>query len=261
VPILGILVVLPASEVSGISGFLDAVKETFRGVYGGAATVLIDLMTVSFVVALLTQGCTWLMGTDRMMAAAAADGAYPRYLGRFDPRLRTPVRVNVLSGIVALAFMFAAQRLSTGSAGATFKVVLSISISTLVIALTMLFPAAIKLRRSAAEVERPFRVPGGERGIWLAAGLCAFWCAFSSLETVFPGTVERLFGEGYSFEESWGMSQLRFEAFTLGTLAVLTAIGVGGYLWAQREQRGEPAAGPPGVDPIQAVALPQQASE
>ncbi len=34
IPILAILIVLPASQVSGLTGFLDAVKATFT-VYGG----------------------------------------------------------------------------------------------------------------------------------------------------------------------------------------------------------------------------------
>ena len=48
----------------------------------------------------------------------------------------------------------------------------------------MLFAAALKLRRSRPEVERPFRVPGGRPGIWLVCGtgilfsLAAFMVGF-----------------------------------------------------------------------------------
>src|SRR6266480_1430257 len=48
IPILGILLVLPAEKVTGIGGFLDAVKETFS-VYGGASSFLLGLMTICFV--------------------------------------------------------------------------------------------------------------------------------------------------------------------------------------------------------------------
>ena len=50
---------------------------------------------------------------------------------------------------------------------------------------------------------------------------------------VFPGTLERLFGLDYDFEETWGVSQATFELFTLGTLAVLGVLGAVGYLRAR----------------------------
>jgi glutamate:GABA antiporter len=43
--------------------------------------------------------------------------------------------------------------------------------------------------------------------------------------------LERLFGIGYDFEDTWGVSRTTFEVFTLGTLAVVVGIAVLGYLW------------------------------
>jgi hypothetical protein len=47
---------------------------------------------------------------------------------------------------------------------------------------------------------------------------------------VFPDTLEYLFGADYNFHESWGVSRMRFEVFTLGTLAVVIAFAVVGYI-------------------------------
>jgi hypothetical protein len=48
---------------------------------------------------------------------------------------------------------------------------------------------------------------------------------------VFPGTIERVVGVDYgSFKDSWGVTRGRFEAVTLGTLAVIILIGVVGYI-------------------------------
>ena len=54
---------------------------------------------------------------------------------------------------------------------------------------------------------------------------------------MFPGTLEKLFGLDYDFLDTWNVSRVRFEAFTLGTLAVLTVIAVAGYLAARRSRR------------------------
>jgi hypothetical protein len=46
---------------------------------------------------------------------------------------------------------------------------------------------------------------------------------------VFPDTLERLFGVGYGFKGSWGVSEWEFELLTLGTLAIIVVVGLVGY--------------------------------
>lgn len=64
----------------------------------------------------------------------------------------------------------------------------------------------------------------------VAAGLTTFWALLGTWVAVFPGTLEPLFGLEYDFLDHWGVTHLRFEVFTLGTLAVLSAIAVAGYV-------------------------------
>jgi hypothetical protein len=52
---------------------------------------------------------------------------------------------------------------------------------------------------------------------------------------VFPGTLDRLFGLGYAFDENWGVGQGTFLLFTLGTLAVIVGIFLLGYRAAEEE--------------------------
>ena len=65
-----------------------------------------------------------------------------------------------------------------------------------------------------------------------SAGLITLWVLLGSWTAVFPGTLNRLFGLGYSFKDEWGVSGSTFTAFTLGTLAVIVVISVIGYLQA-----------------------------
>ena len=107
IPIFCILLVLPASKVTSIGGFIDAVTLTFHGVYGGAAHALLVVMTLCFILALVTSGAVWMIGSDRIQAVAACDGAFFPYFGVFNRRLGTPVRVNVLSGLASSVFCIA----------------------------------------------------------------------------------------------------------------------------------------------------------
>jgi glutamate:GABA antiporter len=229
IPIFCILLVLPASAVTGLGGFLDAITTVFT-VYGGAADTLFDIMALCFILTLMTSGAVWMIGSDRVQAVAAYDGAAPGFFGVFNGRLGTPVRVNVMSGVVASAFCIAAVKLlENESTAAAFTAVLYIAISTTLISYLWVFPAALVLRRKYGDVHRPYRVPFGEAGMWIAAFLTTAWVALGSWVAVFPGTIERWADIPYDFNDTWGLSRARFEAFTVGTLGVITLIAIVGY--------------------------------
>lgn len=85
IPILSILLVLPAAQITSLGGFVDAIKTVFT-VYGGQVTqnangtvtadltglgsVFGGLVALGFIWALLSSGATWLMGADRAQAVA-----------------------------------------------------------------------------------------------------------------------------------------------------------------------------------------------
>jgi glutamate:GABA antiporter len=197
-------------------------------------------MTAGFIIALVTSGAVWMIGSDRVQAVAGYDGAFAGWFGIFNRRLGTPVRVNVMSGIAATIFMIVAVNLNKGSTASTFVVVLYMAISTTLISYIAIFPAVIKLRYSHPDVPRPYRLPGGKPGVWIAGGLCTAFILLASFIAVFPDVIEKALGAGYNFQDTWGISRLRFEVFTLGTLAVIIAFAVIGY-WLGRPVREQAA--------------------
>jgi amino acid transporter len=228
VPMLWILLVLPAHALTGIGSFLDAVAAVF-GVYGGAAHALRDVMAICFIGAIMTSGAVWMMGSDRILAVAAYDGAFHPFFARFNRRLGTPVRVNTMSGIVATIFMIVAVAAFNGGTNAKFIVVLDIAISTTLISYLWIFPAALKLRYTHAHIHRPYRVPGGTPGMWIATVLITVGVALGSWVAVFPGVIEKLLGLSYDFKGTWDVSRGTFEALTLGTLAIIVLLAIIGY--------------------------------
>jgi Amino acid transporters len=236
VPIFAILAVLPASKIQGASGLLDAFKEVFR-VYGPASGPLMFVAAVLFVFVVLTQASAWMIASDRVQAAAGADGAFFRFFGKFSPRLGTPVRMNLLSGIVATVFCVAATMLLNGSSAAVFTVVLTVAISTLLLSYLIIFPSIITLRRKYPDVPRPFRVPGGKAGLWICTVVIYAWVVLGSWVAVFPGTLESVLHVDYNFQDIWGVGRLTFELFTVGTLVVITLLAIVGYVW-ERNRRG-----------------------
>jgi glutamate:GABA antiporter len=238
-PILAILLLLPKGQVTGLTGFLAAIKSVFT-VYGGhfaangtpvltgAGQALGYAIAVAFVLALLTSGTTWIMGADRAQAMAALDGAAPRFMGRFSARFGTPIAVNVCSGIAATAVMVLAFAITGGNSLKYFTVVLGLVISTTTISYIVIFPALIKLRRSHPHVHRPYRVPGGMPMVWLVAGLCTFWAVIASIVLVYPGLGTNWFGQHGNPDSSLpvGFTRGQFEMSQIIPLVVLLGIGI-----------------------------------
>jgi amino acid transporter len=171
-----------------------------------------------------------------MQAMAAADGCFfTRALGAFHPRLGTPVRTNLLSGAVATLFVIAAMQLAGGDAGAVCAVVLTVAVTTLLLSYLIIVPALVLLLLRRPDVIRPYRVPFGHRGFMTCAVLVYAWILVGSWCALFPGTLEALLGIEYAFDDIWGVSRTAFEAFTLGTVAVLLMVGAVGLRNARRE--------------------------
>jgi len=250
VPVFCILIVLPADKVTNIGGFIDAVTVAFHGVYGGAAHGLLIFMTLCFIAALVTSGAVWMIGSDRIQAVAAYDGAFFPFFGVFNKRLGTPVRVNVMSGVVSSIFCIAALAWFNAGANATFYVVLTIAISTTLISYLWIFPTALKLRYLYPGVHRPYVHPFGKVGIWVSTLLVMFWIALGSFEAVLPGVLERMFGLSYDFKGTWGVTRAKYEAYTFGTLAIFLVFALLGY-WSAARVRGDVATVP--IDPDSAA--------
>ena len=250
VPILAILVLLPKGQITGLTGFLAAIKSVFT-VYGGhiaangtpvltgAGKVLGYVIAIAFVLALLTSGTTWIMGADRAQAVAALDGAAPRFLGRFSARFGTPIAVNICSGIAATAVMVLAFAITGGNALKYFTVVLGLVISTTTISYIVIFPVLIKLRLSHPHVPRPYRVPGGMPMVWIVGALCTFWAILASVVLIYPGFGTNWFGQHGNPDSSLpsGFTRSQFEISQIVPLAVLLLIGAGFYLAGARTRR------------------------
>src|SRR3954470_14177361 len=255
IPILAILMVLPSSQITGLGGFIDAMKSVFT-VYGGEVTkdgavltgagkVLGDLMAAGFILVLLSSGTTWLMGSDRTQAVAGYDGAGPRSLGYFSKRFGTPIVVNFLSGIMSTVVMVLAFGFAGGNDEKYFNAVLNVVLLFTTISYIVIFPTLIKLRYSHPHVPRPYRVPFGMTGVWICGVLTTFWALLASVVGLFPGL-----GDGSLLNDSAlpeGFSRGTFELVVFIPLIVTVAIGVLFY-WLGRDTRRQiapKAAEPP----------------
>jgi glutamate:GABA antiporter len=196
-PLVAMLIVLPASGRAGIGGFIDAIRTVFT-VYGGdvdvqgvphlrgAGTVIGDLAALGFVYALLSGGATWLIGGNRVLAAAGSDGALPRLLGRRTPASQVPIVAGLLSGVAASAILLLTYALEDRLTRYLAAMV-ALTVCTALLSYLLVFPSLVRLRQTHPDVPRPFAVPGGVAGACLCSGVATAVAAFAAVELIYPG--------------------------------------------------------------------------
>ena len=210
--ILGIILVISKAGLSSVSGFTDAYKAVATDLHSHALDVTFGILII---LTLLGSGSVWLEGADRTQAIAALDGAAPSWMGRFSS-IGTPVIVNIMSGLIASAFVCFAFLITKGSLENFFSVMIALVISTTSVSYVLVFPALIALRRKYPDTPRPYRVPGGTAGAWIAAGISELFVVVTAVTLLWPGAINSWFGQPYSIESSWGVSRVFFESVTLG---------------------------------------------
>jgi glutamate:GABA antiporter len=224
--IAGIILVIPKAGLSTVSGFTDAYKAVSHDLHSGALDVVFGVLIV---LTLVGSGAAWLQGADRIQAIAALDGAAPSWMGRFASS-GTPIAVNLMSGVIGSAFVFFVFLITKGSLARFFSVMIVLAISATAIGAMFVFPALVVLRRKYPHAHRPYRVPGGAAGAWVAVLLTEAFVVVTAITLLWPGAVNSVFGESYSIKRSWGVSRVFYESVTLGVFAVMVLLGV--VFWA-----------------------------
>lgn len=237
VPILGIILVLPADKATSLEGFIDAIKETFT-VFGrtvavdgtvtlaGFGSVMGGFAAILLILCVLSSGVAWLMGSDRALAVSGYDGAAPRWLGVFSEKYGTPVRVNMMSGILSTIIFVLARVISEGNTAKYFSVVLGIAVSTTLMSYLAIFPALWKLRVSHPSATRVYRAP--------APRFLSFWLTlivgFATLQLLAPGLGVSWFSGDY-LPDGWAEAEKWKYLLTVAVpLTVFVLIGV--IFWA-----------------------------
>jgi amino acid transporter len=108
-------------------------------------------------------------------------------MGHFSRRLGTPIAVNLLSGVVSSGVLVLALTLTSGNAAKYFSATLGVVISMVTIVYVLIFPAVIRLRYKYPDVPRPYRIPGGTAGLWIAGILTTAWAALTTVAIIYPG--------------------------------------------------------------------------
>ena len=218
----GILASIKAGDVSIVTGIVDALKLSFDSVLGGAGW-LFDIAVVALLFTFFGNMVTWSIGANQTISATGLDKTAPGVFGHVNKRFGTPDYAFVLMGLIATGITILAYALDPDQAS-VFWTLFALSSIVFLIPYLLMFPALLVLRRKFPDQPRPYRVPGGAAGAWIATVLCEAGIALT-LFLFFYFPIE-------------GTSKGAFWAITAGGTIVSLLIGWWLYRQASRKVGG-----------------------
>jgi amino acid transporter len=164
---VAVLIALPANQVSGLEGIMQAISRSAERVgFTGIVPLAALLITISNLGAL----GAWLAVSARLPFVAGLDRYLPEAFARVHPKWGTPHVALLAQAICGVIFIILSQA-GTSVYGA-YEVLVSMGIITYFIPYLFVFASLIRLQREPAAPET-MRIPGG-RPAAIALGTLGF---------------------------------------------------------------------------------------
>lgn len=167
---LAIALVIPKSQLSLVSGLIDAFAIFFKAYQ---MPWMIPVIVVAILMGGFSMVAAWIIGPTKGLLIAAKDHELPKMFSMVN-RFGAPVPVLLLQGLIFSVLSTAFILLP--SVNASYWLLSDLTAQLALMVYVMMFAAAIVLRVKHPNVKRAFRVPGGMFGMVLISGLGILTC-------------------------------------------------------------------------------------
>jgi amino acid transporter len=214
---VAMLTALPASEVSGLEGIMQAISTAAGriglGALGPLAALLIVISNVGTVGA-------WFAACARIPFVAGIDRYLPAAFGRVHPRYKSPYVALIVQAVFAIIFTFLGQ--AGASVYGAYETLVSMGIITYFIPYMFLFASLIRFQREPAGAET-WRIPGGKTAAVLIGALGFITSAVTIVLSLAPPSEEP--------------HKVLAVAKIVGLTGILIVAGIAIFYWRRRQQR------------------------
>ncbi|KZK79677.1 Glutamate/gamma-aminobutyrate antiporter [Pseudovibrio sp. Ad13] len=158
---LAVSLILEKGNISNINGALQAFS-AYLNAYG--LSILTPFIALLVAVGAAGQVSTWIVGPVKGMWAASRKGLLPAHFAKANKN-NVPTALLILQAslisFIALSFIL------FENVNLVFLVLTSTAVLLYSLMYLLMFVAAIRLRYTHPHIPRPYKVPGGNWGIWL----------------------------------------------------------------------------------------------
>ena len=173
---IAILAAIPAREINLVEGLVDTLELFFANL--PLAGVLVLLLGCATIFSCFASGVAWALGSNRAAAEAAQEGELLPWFAIETQRNGTPIGAAILLGVASTIALLSFSLLA-GDNQDLFWSLFAFSGVLFFLPYVAMVIAFIRMRITDPDHERPFRVPGGPVGAWLATGLCVLFLSMA----------------------------------------------------------------------------------
>jgi putative glutamate/gamma-aminobutyrate antiporter len=177
---LSISVVLPETKISLQSGLMQAFENIFVSL---GVKWLLPVICILMAFGVLGSVISWIAGPSRGLLWTAKDGLLPPALAKVN---KNGIQQNILIIQGLIVTLLSSIYFIISNVGVAFFLLGALTVGLYLIMYMMMYAAGIRLRYSQPDLQRSFKVPGGNKGMWAIAGIGFMAVLFAFIVSFFP---------------------------------------------------------------------------
>lgn len=177
---LAVAIVTPYDQINLQDGLLVTFTQLFDHYHIGWLTNIISLL-IAF--GALAGVMSWISGPSRGLLWTAHDGELPEFLKKTN---KNGVQIHILLIQGCLVTVLSSLYIVMSNVSVAFFLLSALTIGLYLIMYMLMYASGIKLRYTQPDLQRSYRVPGGNTGMWIIAGIGFLAVLFSFIVTFFP---------------------------------------------------------------------------
>lgn len=177
---LSVAAVIPEGKISLTAGIMQAFAELLKLFHMHWLLPVIGLLVAYGAIGGVSA---WIVGPSKGLFATSKLGLIPPFLSHTN-KAKVPANILIIQGIIVTVISLV--YLVEPTVSSAFFLLSDLTIILYLIMYILLFAAAIHLRYKRAHVHRLYKIPGGNFGMWLVAGIGILGACFAIFCGFFP---------------------------------------------------------------------------
>jgi len=177
---LSIAVVVPQPKISLVAGLMQAFTMFFNDYH---LKWIVPVVAFMITLGALGQVSAWIVGPSKGLFATAKEGDLPPFFQRVN---KNGVPINLLAVQGCIVTILSLIFLLMPDVSSSYWLLSVLTVQLYLIMYILLYSAAIKLRYSKPNVQRAYKIPGGNWGMWIVAGVGILGALFAIFIGFFP---------------------------------------------------------------------------